>query len=306
MKAAIDIGTNTVLLLVAEAHNGTLQVIHEEQRMPRLGKRVDADGMIHDESRDRVADALIEYKQILMEQFPEVSHIVVTATSAVRDAANRDEFISYIEKETGFSIRLLSGIQEAQYTYKGALAVFNSEFRSDVFVLDIGGGSTELALGRDARLESSFSFDMGCVRFSERFLKSDPPLYEEIDQCREEIRTLLSKHTFSPRKKTQAVGVAGTLTSLAAIDLQLDKYEPLKLNGHSISLDKLRTLTNRFSTCTHQQLLEVNPNVLKGREDLFLAGLLILEEFMLCYNLEQILVSTGGIRHGVLLDSENV
>ncbi len=306
MKAAIDIGTNTVLLLVAEVDGGTLQVIHEEQRMPRLGRGVDSDGVINDASRDRVAGALNDYKQILMEQFPEVRDVVVTATSAVRDAANRDEFIGFIKKQTGYSIRLLSGMQEAQYTYEGALAVFSHEFRSDVFVLDIGGGSTELALGREGRLVSSFSFDMGCVRFSERYLRTNPPLKEEIGRCREEIRALLAEHVFSLKHHAQAVGVAGTLTSLAAIDLQLEQYDPLQLNAHTIARDKLRKQIKRFSDCTHEQLLRVSPNVLKGREDLFVAGLLILEEFMAFYKLEQILVSTGGIRHGVLLNSENL
>jgi exopolyphosphatase/guanosine-5'-triphosphate,3'-diphosphate pyrophosphatase len=301
MKAAIDIGTNTVLLLVADIENGKLKVIHEEQRMPRLGKGVDAEKMLAPESMDRVLRCLSEYRSILDDQFPDVTDVIVTATSAVRDALNRQEFIESVKNETGFDIKLLSGKEEADYTYSGALAVFDEEETGDVFVLDIGGGSTEVALGRNGKLIDSYSFDMGCVRFNERFLHQDPPFQEQIQQCRVAVKNMLDTKKFKPKRKVKAVGVAGTLTSLAAIDLQIDEYDPEHMNAHIIVNEKLKKGIEIFSLHTHKQLLELSPKVLKGREDIFLAGLLILEGFLNYFDLEEIKVSTGGIRHGALI-----
>lgn len=305
MKAAIDIGTNTVLLLIAEENEDGLRMLHEEQRMPRLGKGVDVNKTLSEESIGRVITSIKEYKNILSTQFAKVTDVIVTATSAVRDASNRNELINLVKKETGFDVQLLSGEEEAEYTYKGALTVFDEQVTGDVFVLDIGGGSTEIALGRDGKLIDSHSFDMGCVRFTERFLVQDPPFQEQIRECRQAVKSMLETKKFKPKKNVQAVGVAGTLTSLAAIDLQIDEYEPEHMNGHLIVRDKLKKGIEIFSLHTHQQLLELSPKVLKGREDIFLAGLLILEGFLNYFDLEEIRVSTGGIRHGALMNQLN-
>tara|TARA_R110002096_G_scaffold28336_7_gene85911 strand:- start:3709 stop:4629 length:921 start_codon:yes stop_codon:yes gene_type:complete len=305
MKASIDIGTNTVLLLVAEENGQSLSVIREEHRLPRLGKGVDADGNISEESIIRVIDVLKEYKDIIDTEFAGCE-VIITATSAVRDASNREDFLNQVLTKTGFTVQLLSGKEEADYTYSGALSVFDKGFsEDDVFVLDIGGGSTEIALGRNGQLIDSYSYDMGCVRFTERYLKQDPPFQEEIRECKEQIKSLLNTHKFRPRKKCTAIGVAGTMTSLAAIDLQLETYDTNKLNGHLIRQDKLSKGIELFSLHTHDQLLELSPNLMKGREDIFLAGLLILEEFMKFYSLEEMLVSTGGIRHGAILKNKD-
>lgn len=301
MKAAIDIGTNTLLLLVAEVKGHQVLMLHEEHRMPRLGKGVDADGNIKQESIDKVVEILKEYKSILEEEYPSCSDVVVTATSAVRDATNRDEFINQVFSKTGFSIILLSGDQEANYTYSGALSVFEEPFTKDTFVLDIGGGSTEIALGRKGEVVNFHSFDMGCVRFTERYLKHDPPFQEEIIQCREKIKELLQTHKFKPHKNSVAIGVAGTMTTLAAINLQLQSYVTEKINGHVVKQQELSKGVEIFSKHTHEQLLELSPNLMRGREDIFLAGLLILEEFMKFYKLKEIIVSTGGIRHGAII-----
>jgi exopolyphosphatase/guanosine-5'-triphosphate,3'-diphosphate pyrophosphatase len=300
MKAAIDIGTNTVLLLIGETDQGKVIVHHEEQRMPRLGKGVDADKTLHSESIARVIAVLKEYKQIIESEYPLVDDVTVTATSAVRDASNRDAFIEQVKQETGYNIILVSGDNEARYTFQGAISVIDIETNQDVFVLDIGGGSTELALGRKGDLLEGHSYDMGCVRFSERFLTQDPPFQEQIQECREAIRELLESKKFKTKKGVKAVGVAGTLTSLAAIDLQVEDYDAEKINMHVIKREKLKKGIELFSLHTHEQLLEISPTILKGREDIFLAGLLILEEFLNFYNLDEIMVSTGGIRHGVL------
>ena len=304
MKAAIDIGTNTVLLLIAEVSDGNINVLHEEQQIPRLGKGVDNTKLLHKDSVERVLQSLKEFKDVIESDYPEVEEVIVTATSAVRDAENRDAFIKKVQQETGFDIRLLSGDEEAQYTFRGALSVLDLDPHHNAFVLDIGGGSTELALGKTEGLDQFHSFDMGSVRFKERFLLHNPPYQEEIIECRDEIKYLLGKKKFKPPKKLTAVGVAGTATSLAAIDLQLDEYENERLNGHIIDREKLSKSIEVFSLHTYDQLLELSPKLLKGREDIFLTGLLILEGFMKFYDIPEIKVSTGGIRHGALLIAE--
>ena len=303
MKAAIDIGTNTVLLLIAEVADGHINVIEEQQRLPRLGKGVDEDRVLHYENMQRVFQVLKEYETIIS-TYPEVDETIVTATSAVRDAQNRKDFLDQIKKDLGFEVRLLSGLEEAQWTYTGALSVLDDDDARDFMVLDIGGGSTEVAFGTRNAVKNFFSFDMGCVRFRERFLTHNPPFQEEIFQCREEIEYLFSTKRFRLPKKLRAVGVAGTATSLAAIDLQLDEFENDRLNGHVIQKDKLSKSIDIFSLHTYDQLLELSPKLLAGREDIFLAGLLILEGFMKHYNVDEVVVSTGGIRHGAILQSK--
>lgn len=301
MRAAIDIGSNTVLLLIATVEDNHVKVIHEEQRIPRLGQGVDENRMLSESSIQRVIDALKEYKSIINEDFPGTEDVIVTATSAVRDAQNRDEFLAKVFLEVGFEVQLLSGEEEAQWTFVGALSVMDVDEDQTFYVVDIGGGSTEVAMGRKGKVLDYHSFDMGCVRFKERFLKQNPPFQGEIRQCIEEIKKLLSKKKFKAPKNIQAIGVAGTATSLAAIDLQLDVFENEKLNGHVIKEEKLSKGIEIFSLHTYDQLLELSPNLLKGREDIFLAGLLILDGFMKFKGVDEIKVSTGGIRHGALL-----
>ncbi|GAB5409056.1 MAG: hypothetical protein BalsKO_14210 [Balneolaceae bacterium] len=301
MKAAIDIGTNTVLLLIADITGTVIKVIHEEQRVPRLGKGVDNSKLLHAESIARVLNCIKEYQAIIEKDFPQVNEVIITATSAVRDAQNKAEFIQLIKDETGLSVQLLSGDEEAQHTFEGAISVLDIDDNDSVFVLDIGGGSTEVALGTSKGIVDFHSFDMGSVRFKERFLLRNPPYSEEIFECKEEIRRLFGMKKFKVPKKVSAIGVAGTATSLAAIDLQLDEYDKKALNGHIINREKLSKSVEMFSLHTYDQLLELSPTLLKGREDIFLTGLLILEGFMKFYNLEVVKVSTGGIRHGALL-----
>ncbi|WP_421774765.1 Ppx/GppA family phosphatase [Gracilimonas sp.] len=301
MKAAIDIGTNTVLLLVAEYENGVIKNVHEEHRVPRLGKGVDADKNINEAATERVIDALDAYRKILDADFPKVDQIIVTATSAVRDANNRAAFINRVKEETGFDIRLLSGREEAECTAAGALSVLENVADQEVLILDIGGGSTEIAQVKDGKVTDGHSFDMGSVRFTERFLSGNPPSPKEIKACRNKIDEFYKSREFKVSDTIKAVGVAGTVTTLAAMVLNITNYEPDKLNGHSLTLESVQNCIKDFSENTHEDMLAQNPVFLKGREDIFLGGMLILEGFLKHYNFDELLVSTGGIRHGAII-----
>lgn len=301
ISASVDIGTNTVLLLVAEIEDGKINPLEEKQRIPRLGKGVDKAKNLHPESIRRVLANLKEYKNFLDEKYPEVAHqTIVTATSAVRDASNRDEFIGAVLSETSWKIRLLSGQEEAQTTYRGALSVLEDRSDKANLILDIGGGSTELAFGRGYELEHAISIDMGSVRFTERFLENDPPKDEQIRQMVTEIRRLLSDQR-KPKEQFDLIGVAGTITSIAAIDLGLDDYDVDKLNGFSLKKEAAEKFIGEFSKLTSQKIEQKYPRFLKGRGEVVLAGIMILKEVMDWCGKDSIITSTGGIRYGILM-----
>lgn len=300
-KASIDIGTNSVLLLIGEQTELGLQVHEDVQRLPRLGAMVDSNGVLARQSIDRVLEVLKEYAEIIQTYGDGVlKKTRVTATSAVRDAANKNEFLSLVKEFVGFEIQILSGEEEAKYTYLGAISQTQVESNS-ILVVDIGGGSTELAMGDSAQWLRGISVDMGCVRFNERYLFHNPPYQEEIGECRRSIEELLESTKLRFPPNTQVVAVSGTATSLAAIDQQLFPYQLSRINNYRLNTDKLAKSIEIFSLHTYEQLIELHPEVMLGRADVFLAGLLILEGVLRYASVEEFIVSSGGIRHGILL-----
>ena len=299
--ASIDIGTNSVLLLIAEQTELGLQVHEEVQRLPRLGAMVDSNGVLARQSIDRVLEVLTEYAEIIQTYGDGLlKKTRVTATSAVRDAANKNEFLSLVKEIVGFEIQILSGEEEAKYTYLGAISQTKVESNS-ILVVDIGGGSTELAMGDSSQWLRGISVDMGCVRFNERYLVHNPPYQEEIGECRRSIEALLESTKLRFPPNIQVVTVSGTATSLAAIDQQLFPYQLSRINNYRLNTDKLAKSIEIFSLHTYEQLIELHPEVMQGRADVFLAGLLILEGVLRFASVEEFIVSSGGIRHGILL-----
>ncbi len=302
MFASIDIGTNTVLLLIAEIKNQKLKVLREEQRVPRLGKDVDRDKNLSEAGIGRVTAALKEY-QVILNDYSLSDGVVVTATSAVRDAKNRDSFCDKVKNEIGWDIRILSGNEEAQWTYSGALSMLNIVSDESVIIIDIGGGSTELAYGKGESLLDSHSFNMGSVRFTERYLKHDPPLHAEIEYCRQAAADMLAKRPFHKDHMVGAIGVAGTVTSLAYIEQKLDHYDPEKISGYKLRSKNITGFIEEFSKIKTSEIMQKYPEVMAGRADIIVAGLIILESFLKSYKLDEITVSNGGIRHGAILKS---
>jgi exopolyphosphatase/guanosine-5'-triphosphate,3'-diphosphate pyrophosphatase len=246
---------------------------------------------------------LKSYEAFLDENYPSIySATIVTATSAVRDASNREDFLNSIKKETGWDVLLLSGNDEAQVTYRGALSVLEiSSGPSRNIVLDIGGGSTEIAIGQSKLLTKFVSLNMGSVRFTERFLKHNPPLGNELTEARKKAREMLSEWSEKPGDFDHLIGVAGTVTSMAGIELQLTSYDTDKINGHRCSRDFIEEMIERLQKLTAQEIEEQYPVFLKGRGDVITGGLLILSEFMDWPGNNYVIVSTGGIRHGILM-----
>ncbi|MDZ7719460.1 MAG: Ppx/GppA phosphatase family protein [Balneolaceae bacterium] len=305
ISASIDIGTNTVLLLVAEIEKGNIFPLVEKQRIPRLGKGVDKEKNLHPKSIQRVLDYLLEFKTFLEDNYPDIAdNTIVTATSAVRDASNRMEFQKLVKQKTGWSIQILSGSEEAEITYKGALSVLTDRTNKSNLILDIGGGSTELAFGNGLELKNAVSMNMGSVRFTERFFDNNPPNQEQILKAVFEIRRLL-KDQNKPDGEFDLIGVAGTVTAIAAIDLDLKDYKVDRLNGYHLKRSSVERFIDEFSNKTWQETEEKYPRFLKGRGEVVLAGILILREAMDWCGKDSIITSTGGIRHGILISKSN-
>ncbi|MFU8860019.1 MAG: Ppx/GppA family phosphatase [Cyclonatronaceae bacterium] len=300
IRAAIDIGTNTVLLLIADVKDGSITPLLEMQAIPRLGRQVDESGNLGTGGIEKVIKVLLNYREAILSGFGDIP-VIVTATSAVRDAANRNDFIGLVKKETGFPVRILTGPEEAEWTYFGAVVPLDLKPDQETLIVDIGGGSTELAAGTSGTLKRYVSIDMGSVRFTERYLKNDPPAPSEIDACRHSIRNKLGSDGFSILPGTKLAGVAGTVTSLAALCYDLSDIQEFQTSRFTISAMQIKDIITDIIPMNVCQILSLNPGILKGREDVILAGLLILEGVMDHYGFTDLLVSSGGIRHGALL-----
>jgi exopolyphosphatase / guanosine-5'-triphosphate,3'-diphosphate pyrophosphatase len=296
---AIDIGTNTILMLIADiGTNSALHVVRDEHSIARLGKGVDEQRTILPETFERVLGYLSAYKQIHDAEHSD--HMYACGTSALRDATNSREFIEYMKTRLGFEISILTGDEEAQLTYLGGISEFVDADEAQSFVvIDIGGGSTEIVTGKSKSVTSTNSLDIGSVRLTERFLKSSPPLPVGIEQTQQYIRELL-RGLASPPRSSRFIGVAGTLTTLAAIDLQLSVYDRERVSGHVLTLESVDRIYRRLKDKRLEELKAI-PQILPQRADIILAGVLILKEMMEKIGATTITASDRGLRYGIVL-----
>ncbi len=300
--SGIDVGTNTVLLLIAEVdHHGVITALEQQQRIPRLGKDVDARNEISIPAFDRIAWILNEYRAI--SQQLNATRILACATSAVRDASNKHEFLGYLRKVTGIDVEVLTGEGEALLTYEGALSGLDRTSH-EYAVLDVGGGSTELTYpAPHARSGPSplnrYSFQIGSVRISERFFKHDPPLEEEIDGAREFIRGELARVQHPDLQGFRLVGVAGTATTLACLDQGLSEFDLTKVSGYEIPSDRLATWLLKLQSMPSDELRRLS-RATEGREDILTAGVLVMNEVVRLFGFRKLLVSERGLRYGLI------
>lgn len=296
--SSIDIGTNTILLLVADIGvNGIARVVHDEQVIARIGKGVDEKRVINRETFHRAADFLRKYGGTSTRLGAE--KIIAVGTSALRDAANREEFREFILKETGIAIEILTGNDEAEWTCRGAVVGIDTSF-GNFTVLDIGGGSTEIIAAAQSGILDKVSLDIGCVRVTERLLQTSPPTDQALAETRAFIRQQLESVSFIRSSIPLAVGVAGTVTTLAAMMLQLPQYDPKKVHGYELQLDDIVSSFNLLKGKTLDDIKAI-PQISAGRADILLAGIMILLEFMDAARLRTIVVSDRGLRYGILL-----
>ncbi|WP_193047847.1 Ppx/GppA phosphatase family protein [Mycolicibacterium baixiangningiae] len=309
--AAVDCGTNSIRLLIADEADGRLTDVHREMRIVRLGQGVDATGEFAPDALARTRAALVDYAE-LMRTF-EVGRVRMVATSAARDVSNRDEFFQMTAEVLGAVVdgavaEVITGTEEAELSFRGAVGDLDPAAGPFV-VVDLGGGSTEVVVGSGAPgdgVQASFSADIGCVRLTERCLHSDPPTVEEVDAARAVIRTALDEAlSHVPVQSAHTwVGVAGTMTTLAALAHQMTTYDPDAIHLSHTGFHALLEVCDDLIAMTRQQRAALGP-MHEGRVDVIGGGAIIVEELARLLGeragIDELVVSEHDILDGIAL-----
>lgn len=282
--AAVDLGTNSTRLLVADVEAGRVEEVERRLRITRLGEGVDRRRRLPPVAIARVRTCLVEYRRVAERLGAE--RVLAVATSAVRDAENGEAFLGEIEWSYGFSTRLLDGDEEALLTFRGVSA--GREVADGTLIVDIGGGSTELILGGSGRVVFHRSIDLGCVRLTERF-------GEDLAGCAAHVRSSLPALEVS-----RAIGVAGTVTALAALDLGLVEYDPARVHGHRLSRRGIADQLERLAALPPGERRRV-PGLEPERGPVIVAGAVILREVLDHYGLEAVEASEHDLLDGAAL-----
>ncbi len=298
--AAVDCGTNSIRLLIADVDpdRATLTDVDRRMEIVRLGQGVDTTGRLAPEALDRTLTALSGYAALVAERGAEAVRMV--ATSATRDAANADEFVRRVTEVLGTGPEVLSGDGEARLSFLGATAELGPQVPSPYLVVDIGGGSTEFVLGADGEVTSALSVDIGCVRMTERQLRADPPSGAQIAAATADIDAAIARAA-AVVDATQArtlVGLAGSVTTVAGIALDLPGYDPERLHHARISAAQVHEVTTRLLAQTRAERAGI-PVMHPGRIDVIGAGALILDRLMIQLGLAEVLVSEHDILDGI-------
>ena len=291
--ATIDIGTNSVLLLIAAAQDGGLRPLVEKATITRLGQGVDAKRGLAAEAEQRTLDCLAGYAALIDEN--EVERVAVVGTSAMRDAGG-GEFARRVSQLLGVEAEVISGEREARLTFEGSLCGLPEQ--GAVTVVDIGGGSTEIILGhgKDGSVQSAVSLDVGAVRLSERHIRHDPPLAVELGQLQAATQRSLE---MAPRSHGRPlVGVAGTVTTLAAYIHNIAPYSSEQVHGSSLSREDLERAADALAALTTAQRTKI-PSIHPKRADIIVAGAFLLSALMDHFASEHLLVSDRGVRWGL-------
>jgi exopolyphosphatase/guanosine-5'-triphosphate,3'-diphosphate pyrophosphatase len=296
--AAVDIGTNSTRLLVADVEAGRIQDVEREARVTRLGEGVDTRRRLLPVPVARVRNVLSEFRRTLESQGAE--RTLAIATSAIRDAENGEAFLGEVEWSYGFTTRLLSGHEEAMMMFRGVTS--ERELRAGAVIVDIGGGSTELVAGGPDGVHWHDSLDIGSVRLTERFLASDPPSASELETCATAVRALLAERVPDEiRSATRsAVGVAGTITSIAALALGLDEYDRDRVHGFELTAEALDAQLRRLAAvpiAERRQLRPLDPE----RAPVIVAGAVIARETLAFFDLAAMEISERDILDGAAL-----
>jgi exopolyphosphatase / guanosine-5'-triphosphate,3'-diphosphate pyrophosphatase len=288
--AAVDLGTHTTRLLVADVEDGRIDEVERDLVFTSLGEGVDGRRRLLPVPIARVRNCLADYRRRI-EQLG-ADRTLAVGTSAIRDAENGEAFLGEIEWSYGFATRLLNGEEEARLAFRGATA--GREVADDTLVIDVGGGSTELVTGDGFHA----SVDLGSVRLTERFLDSDPPTRAELAACADHIRSALP-----PRlKHANAIGVAGTVTTLAALDLGLDEYDSDRVHGHRIPAAATAGLLDGLAALPLAERRNV-PALEPERAPVIVAGAMILRELLAWGGLDEIEASEHDLLHGIALEA---
>jgi len=298
--ASIDIGTNTILLLVVQIlPGGNMCILHEEEQIPRLGKGMGETGLLQPGAMGEAIKVLERYKEIATTH--QADPILAVGTAVLRQASNAWEFIGRVQDALALNIRVLSEQEEARLSFLGALANKSSP-KGTILVIDIGGGSTEFILGEGKEYQQALSVDIGSVVLTEKFFPSDPVQSEELDRCAKFVRgKLISLKEKGLQKVDHLIGTGGTVTTLAAVNQKLNLYDADRIDGYRLRGFHLGAMISEFASRTLQQRLSL-PGLYPGRADVILAGAIILYEAMRLWEVKEVTVSHWGLRHGLIIE----
>jgi exopolyphosphatase/guanosine-5'-triphosphate,3'-diphosphate pyrophosphatase len=297
--AAFDVGTNSTRLLVADVDGGEIVAEHaREMVITRLGKGVDRTGRFDPAALARTLEVLAGYAETCRRLG--VARRRLVATSATRDAADRRAFLDGVRDLLGVDAEVLTGQAEAATAYRGATATLEGD--PPTLVVDIGGGSTELILGDGRAARAMVSLDIGCVRLFERHLHHDPPTAEEAAALRADVAAHLAEVTgvLDPSAADRVVGVAGTVTTVTAIALGLDAYDPRRIHRATLDAAEIAAVADKLTAMTVAERAAL-PVMARGREDVIAAGALLLDELVRRFRIRQVIASETDILDGILL-----
>jgi exopolyphosphatase / guanosine-5'-triphosphate,3'-diphosphate pyrophosphatase len=292
----VDLGTNSTRLLVADVENGSVKELERRLEITRLGEGVDERRQLLPQAIARVRNVLVDYRRALERH--NADRTLAFATSAVRDAENGEAFLGEIEWSYGFRTQLLSGDDEALLTFRGVSS--DRPVPDGTLVVDVGGGSTELILGGSDGIAFHESLDLGCVRLTERFLKSDPPSARELTECAGYVQSLLNERVPPGLQATHAIGVAGTVTTLATLHLGLDVEDPERVHGHTLTTSWIAEELGLLAGIPVAKLRE-RPGLHPERAPVIVAGAVVVLEALRYFGFDELEVSEHDIMHGAAL-----
>jgi exopolyphosphatase/guanosine-5'-triphosphate,3'-diphosphate pyrophosphatase len=305
--AGIDIGTNTLRLLIAEIGPSTYREIRSERRITRLGLELDRTGLLSRKDRERSLVALAEFSELIKQHA--VLHVAAVGTSALRNAANSREFLDEAKQRTGIDIRVITGREEARLALRGVALMLRDTGRgsadplASAVIIDIGGGSTEIIVTHPKGEPDAMSLPLGAVYLTERFIQHDPPTGDEINRLRRSVREGLAsqRDLFHPDPARIFVGTAGTITTLAAVNQGLAEYDPEKINRFVMTRKFIDDIILKLGSLTLEQRRAIR-GLEPGREDIILAGAIVAQEIMESFLSTSMLVSDWGLREGIVFD----
>jgi exopolyphosphatase/guanosine-5'-triphosphate,3'-diphosphate pyrophosphatase len=297
--ASLDLGTNSTRVLVARPAEGRLEALDRRNMITRLGQGVGASGRLAPEAVDRTLACLRDYREILDRHG--VDRVRVAATSASRDAANRDQFFDAVEALIGTRPELLSGDEEGRLSFRGATGELDPA-SGPFLVVDIGGGSTEFIVGTD-RVEGVASVDIGCVRLTEKFLLHDPPLAEELSACISLTDAYLDdvvREIPAAAEARTLVGLAGTVTTVAAVEIGLETYDRDRIHHFHLTREAAEDVFRTLATESRADRIH-NPGLEEGRADVIVGGCCVLVALFRRFGFDEMVVSESDILDGLAL-----
>ncbi len=295
--ASIDIGSNTLRLLIAEKSGEKLRVVFRDREIVRLGRNFYPHRVLSAQAVEAAIGVLVRFRKKADQEG--VTEILSAGTGVLREAQNIAGFLSRIEKEIRLPVRIISGLEEARIMARGVLSIFPPG-TGETVIFDLGGGSTEFVFLRDGQMAERVSLPLGVVTLTESFLRSDPPSPDEVEFLQGHCRNILKKTLPKNDKIKNLIGTAGTATTLAAMVKKLFRYDPDQINGTVLKQARLRRLSDEIIAMPldmRAKLAGLEP----GRADIIVAGILVVLEILDHFSQENLLVSDAGLLEGMIL-----